>query len=139
MVSSKILWNSVISTKDACFAGADIKNMYLETPLDQFEYMKISLALLPNNIIEHYQLQEKVLDGYVYTEICKGMYRLPQAGILTNKILKEGLVSHGYFTQPHTPGLWKHITCPVWFNLCVDDFGIKCIGREHLQHLYDTL
>jgi hypothetical protein len=41
MVSSKILWNSVISTKDACFAGANIKNMYLETPLDQFEYMKI--------------------------------------------------------------------------------------------------
>jgi hypothetical protein len=34
MVSSKILWNSVISTKGACFAGADIKNMYLETPLD---------------------------------------------------------------------------------------------------------
>jgi hypothetical protein len=27
MVSSKILWNSVISTKDARFAGADIKNM----------------------------------------------------------------------------------------------------------------
>jgi hypothetical protein len=34
MVSSKILWNRVISTKDACFAGADIKNMYLKTPLD---------------------------------------------------------------------------------------------------------
>jgi hypothetical protein len=34
MVSSKILWNSVISTKDACFAGANVKSMYLETPLD---------------------------------------------------------------------------------------------------------
>ncbi len=34
MVSSKILWNSVISTKDACFAGTDIKNMYLKTPFD---------------------------------------------------------------------------------------------------------
>jgi hypothetical protein len=34
MISSKILWNSVISTKDARFAGADIKNMYLKTPLD---------------------------------------------------------------------------------------------------------
>ena len=34
MVSSKILWNSVISTKDARFAGADIKNIYLKTPLD---------------------------------------------------------------------------------------------------------
>ena len=41
MVSSKILWNSVISTDGARFASADIKNMYLETPLDRFEYMKM--------------------------------------------------------------------------------------------------
>jgi hypothetical protein len=34
MVSSKILRNSVISTKGACFAGANIKNMHLKTPLD---------------------------------------------------------------------------------------------------------
>jgi hypothetical protein len=39
MVSSKILWNSVTRTKDACFAGTDIKNMYLETPLDWYEYI----------------------------------------------------------------------------------------------------
>jgi hypothetical protein len=58
MVSSKILWNSVISTKDAHFAGANIKIMYLETPQDQFEYIKISIALIPDNIIEHYQLKK---------------------------------------------------------------------------------
>jgi hypothetical protein len=29
VVSSKILWNSIISTKDARFSGANIKNMYL--------------------------------------------------------------------------------------------------------------
>jgi hypothetical protein len=89
MVSSKILWNSVISTKDACFAGADIKHMYLKTPLNQFEHMKILIALLPDDIIKHYQHQEKVLNGYIYMEICKGMYGLPQAGILANKLLKE--------------------------------------------------
>jgi hypothetical protein len=139
MVSSKILWNSVISTKDARFAGADIKNMYLETPLDRFEYMKIPIALLPNNIIEHYQLQEKVLKGYVYMEICKGMYELPQAGILANKLLKERLAHHGYFEQPHTPGLWKHITRLLWFNLCVDNVGIRYIKCKHLQHLYNAL
>jgi hypothetical protein len=72
-------------------------------------------------------------------EICKGMYGLPQAGILANKLLKECLARHGYFEQPHTLGLWKHVACPVWFNLCVKTFGIKYIGREHLQHLYDAL
>jgi hypothetical protein len=138
MVSSKILWNSIIS-KGARFAGADIKNMYLETPLGQFEYMKMPIALIPANIIAHYNLNEKVLDGYVYMEIRKGMSGLPQAGKLANKLLKKCLARHVYFEQPHTPGLWKHGTRPIWFNLCVDDFGIKYIGREHLQHLYKAL
>jgi len=135
MVSSKILWNSVISTKDAHFAGADIENMYLETPLDRYEYMKTPLTLFLADIIEYYKLMDKALDGYVYMEIRKGMYGLTQAGVLANKLLKERLARHGYFEQPHTPGLWKHVSRPVWFNLCVDDFGIKYIGREHLQHL----
>ncbi len=76
MVSSKILWNSVISTKDACFAGANIKNMYPETPFDWYEYMKMPIALFPTDIIEHYRLNEKVLNGYVYMEIRKGMHGL---------------------------------------------------------------
>ncbi len=53
MVSSKILWYSTISTKGARFASADIKNMYLETPLDRYEYMKMPLSLFPQDIIEH--------------------------------------------------------------------------------------
>ncbi len=64
--------------------------MYLETPLDQYEYMKMPIALLPADIIDHYNLREKAIDGYVYMEIWKGMYRLPQAGILANKLLKNG-------------------------------------------------
>ena len=93
MVSSKILWNSVISTKGTRFANANIKNMYmyLEISLDQFEYMKMQIALFPANIIAHHNLNEKVLDGYVYMESRKGMYGLPQAGILANKLLKKWL------------------------------------------------
>ena len=72
-------------------------------------------------------------------EIQKGMYGLPQAGILANKLLKKWLALHGYFEQPHMPGLWKHVSHPVWFNLCVNDFGIKYIGIENLQHLYNSL
>jgi hypothetical protein len=60
MVSPKLLWNSTISTKGARFAGADIKNMYLETPLDRYEYMKMALSLFPQDIIDHYGLLDKV-------------------------------------------------------------------------------
>jgi hypothetical protein len=39
MVSTKakIMWNSVISIPGAKFGGADMKIMYLKTPLDQYE------------------------------------------------------------------------------------------------------
>ncbi len=39
MVSAKIMWNSVVSTLGAKFGGANIKNMYLKTQLNQYEYM----------------------------------------------------------------------------------------------------
>ncbi len=31
------------------------------------------------------------------------------------------------------------MSVPVWFNLSVDDFGIKYIGIKNLQHLYNVL
>ncbi len=139
MVSSKLLWSSTISTKGAHFVGADIKNMYLDTALNRYEYMKMPLSLFPQDIIEHYGLLDKAINGYVYMEIHKGMYGLPQAGILANKLLKKRLAKHGYFEQPHTPGLWRHESHPIWFNLAVDDFGINYIDEGNLQYLYDAL
>jgi hypothetical protein len=138
MVSSKLLWNSTISTMGAPFACADIKNMYLDTPLDWYEHMKMPLSLFPQDIIEHCGLLNKAIKGYFYMEIHKGMYGLPQAGILANKLLKKRLAKHGYFEQPHTLSLWRQKSRQIWFNLAVDDFGIKYIGEGNLQHLYNT-
>jgi hypothetical protein len=99
--------NSIISTPNAKFGSADIKNMYLETPVDQYDYMKMPQRLITDDIINHYRLRKKAVDGYVYMEIRKGMYGLLQAGILANKFLKLRLARHGYFGQPQMPGLWK--------------------------------
>ncbi len=54
MVFSKLLLNSTISTKGARFAGTDIRNMYLDMPLDWYEFMKMPLSLFLQDIIEHY-------------------------------------------------------------------------------------
>ncbi len=91
--------------------------MYLKTPLDQYEYMQMLLKLFPDDIIDHYNLHEKALNGYVYMEIWRGMSGLPQAGILANKLLCQHLGQHGYFEVQHTPSLWKHLSRPIWFNL----------------------
>jgi hypothetical protein len=67
------------------------------------------------------------------------MYGLPQAGILAQELLEKRLNSHRYRQSNITPGLWHHNICPISFTLCVDDFGIKYIGREHVDHLSGIL
>ena len=91
LTTTKILWNSVVSTEGARYMTADIKSFYLETPLDRPEYMKMPLALIPEEFQEAYGLKSKAKNGFVYMEILKGMYGLPQAGILANKLLKRRL------------------------------------------------
>ena len=47
LTTSKLLWNSVISTEGAKFAGLDIANFYLGTPLERYEYMKMPINIFP--------------------------------------------------------------------------------------------
>ena len=83
MLLAKILFNSVISTKGARFMTGDIKNFYLMSPLKRKECVKLKLADIPLEVINEYKLRSKVTsDGHVYIELNKGMYGLPQAGLL---------------------------------------------------------
>ncbi len=102
-------------------------------------HVNVPQVLFSDSIIEHYNLREKALNCYVYMEIWRGMYGLPQAGILANKLLWQHLGWHNYFKVQHMSGLWKHISSPIWFNLCVNYFGVKYIGNENLKHLFTAL
>jgi hypothetical protein len=139
LTTAKILINSVISTLGAKFLVIDIKNFYLNTPLGRFEYMVINLSSLPQETIDKYDLIELAQDGKVYIEIQKGMYGLPQAGILANELLQRNLAEDGYRPTQHIHGLWKHDTRSISFSLVVDDFGVKYIGREHAEHLMECI
>ena len=72
--TSKIMLNSAISTPVARFMTRDASNFYLTTPLENFQYMRISIELIPKEFIDLYQLQDKVKNGFVYCEITRGMY-----------------------------------------------------------------
>ena len=78
LTTAKLLFNSVISTPKATFHGMDLKNFYLNTPMERPEYMKLKLAILPEEIIVKYNLREKQHDRWVYVRIDLGMYGLPQ-------------------------------------------------------------
>jgi hypothetical protein len=54
------------------------------------EYMRLRLNIIPEEIIVKYNLQDLVDDKeWVYIEIRKGMYGLPQAGIIANQLLEK--------------------------------------------------
>jgi hypothetical protein len=68
-----------------------------------------------------------------------GMYGLPQAGILANKLLKKCLNAKGYYQCQQTPGLWRHIQHDIMCCLVVNDFGVKTTSLDHITHLKTTL
>jgi hypothetical protein len=110
LVTAKLLINSTISTPNAQFYGINLANFYLMTPMAEFEYMRLGLDLIPDEIIAQYNLHELVNEqGWVYLEIRMGKYGLPQAGILTNKLLEKRLNTRGYYQCQHTSGLWRHV------------------------------
>ena len=117
----------------------DIQNMYLQTVLEKFEYLRIPSSLLTEEIIKLYNLEDKIENGWVYCEIRKGMYGLPQAGLLAHRKLSHVLTNADFYPAKHTPGLWLHKSRSIQFSLVVDDFGVKYTNRDDVDFLLQTL
>ena len=109
LLTVKLLLNSVISTPDARFITINIKDFYLNIPMDRFDYMKLKLSDLPEDFVKLYNLASKVdKNGFVSLEIRRGMYGLPQAGILSQQLLEKQLNNQGYSQDNLVPGLWTN-------------------------------
>ena len=78
----------------------DIKDFYLSTPMDRPEYLRMKLVHFPQDVIDHYNLNNLVDEkGFVYVCCKRGMYGLPHAGIIAE---------HDYRQSDHTPSFWTH-------------------------------
>ena len=136
----KLLVNSVLSQRNARLATMDLKNFYLNTPLNPPEYVHIKLADIPQEFINKYKLNELARNSWIYFEMCRGMYGHPQAGILANKLLQDRLAKFDYYKAATTPpGLWRHKWRPIMFALIVSNFAIQYVGDAHLDHLRQAL
>ena len=93
--------------------------------MEELKYMKIPVAMIPEDIMEQYKLASIVKDGIVMVEIRKGKYGLPQAGILAYNLLCARLVVGDYYPAPHTPGLFVHKTRQIDFSLWVENTSRK--------------
>ena len=100
METIKLHWNSVISTPNARYCTGDISNMYLMSDLIDSEYVKFKVDLIPPRIIQYYNIQHLIHEGYIYARINKAWYGLKNAG----RIAHDDLVQH---LQKNTD-LYKH-------------------------------
>ncbi len=67
MTLVKTLLNSIISSKGAKCVMLDIKDFYLNTPMERYKNMHLKLSNIPKEILIKYKLHEiATLDGYVY-------------------------------------------------------------------------
>jgi hypothetical protein len=135
----KLLLNSVLSCKGARFSSIDLKNLYLDTPMPDPEYVCIKITDIPMEFIEEYKLEWQDRDGWIYFKIHQGYYSLPQAGILANNLLCSCRLAEGYYKVASTPGLWHHKWHPIQFCLIVNDFGVEYVGLKHFTDLLDVL
>ena len=70
LLTVKLLLNSVISTPNAKFMTLDLKDFYLMTPMKRYEYFWMKLELFPQDVIDLYDLSNKVdHNGNVHFEV----------------------------------------------------------------------
>jgi hypothetical protein len=95
ITTTKLVINSTVSTPNAKYMCGDIKHFYLGVPMERKEYMRLPISVIPEEMIGENNLAHLVYKGFVYIEICKGMYGLPKAGILANQLLTKRLALMG--------------------------------------------
>ena len=75
----------------------DISNFFIQTDLEDYQYIRFHISMIPQEIIDEYNLTEIVEDdGWCYAEIQKAMYGLREASYLSNVELKKVLAKEGY-------------------------------------------
>ena len=80
LLTVKLLLNSIISTPGANCLGLDLKDFYLNTPMDRPEFLRMKLSNFPEDVIEEYNLNKLVdKNGFLFIRVEKGMYGLPHA------------------------------------------------------------
>ena len=66
----------------------DIKDFYLMTPMDRFEYFRMKLESSHKISSRNLRFKNKVdADGNIFCEVWQGMYGLPQVGIIAQDLL----------------------------------------------------
>ena len=143
IVAVKIFLNSVVSDDDTEMITADLQDAYLseDLPPGESEYLSLLVSHFPLDCREEFGIANLSETTIIYYQILKGLYGMPQAGLLYQTGLIKHLSQYGYHMSLTTPCLFYHDTSAVKFLLWVDDFIIKYKRSDQasIDHLLNCL
>ena len=77
--------------------AVDLKDFFLNTPMERAEYMKVTYKYFREDIRQGYNLAKIITsDGWVYIRIDKGIYGLKQAARIVYDLLNTRLSKDVY-------------------------------------------
>ena len=95
--------------------------------------MRLKLGNLPKSMVQHHNFEDNATrDVYMYVEIKGGVYGLLQAGLIAYKLLEKRLNKKVYHQSEITPFFWMHNWRLICISLCIDNFEVKYVGRQHM-------
>ena len=97
--------------------------------MERPELMRMKITDLPPEFVALYKLNN-ITDG------SERNVWATASGNLSTKTVRTASERACYRQSQR---VWKHDTRPISFTLCVDDFGVKYVGREHAEHLKNVL
>lgn len=107
--------------------------------MNRYENMMIPVKHIPEDIMLQHNLAPLVVNNNILVEIRKGIYDLPQAGLIAKQKLNAHLYKHGYKSATSTPGLSTHHTKKTTFTPVVDVFGVKYHNKTDALHIINCL
>ena len=78
LITSKLVFNSVLSTKNTKFICADMANFYLNNSMNRYEYMKLPLDIITEEIIQQYNLRNLAHKGLYIWKSKRGCMGYPK-------------------------------------------------------------
>ena len=90
---------------------------------------------ISSEFMEEYNLRTFAHVGWVYFEIVRRFYGLPQSGKAAKNLMRTRINNSGYFVAATTPGIFRHTWSTIQFCLIIDDFGIEYVRGKHAHHL----
>ena len=99
----------------------------------------INISMIPPEFVYKYILKNKAHNGYIFAHVTKGIYGIPQAGLIAHGALVQHLEPYGYRPSNKTQVLWTRDIHSINLIFVVGDFGVKYLGKERTLHLKSAL